>query len=361
MRKMLAIIGIFAFSGTAWALAPNRSALSIEENDTINVACFAMIKDGNGAFQSCVARQMAALKQHPTPDLSSLPPSRLRLVAENCNYLRRAGIAQYNDCLKDALAKPMDTAADKAPDPDDVFAFDYRKVFGDDPGKADKSGEAKSGETPTITRVALSSLPKPYELLAKRPDHLASKPLSPEDLFKKVERSVFVVLATQSEAELRVRNVMQGSAIAVSDHLLLTNCHVVKDRAIIKLWQDGKRADAKLVAGDEKTDRCILRTDDMTLTPITGVRDVSSLAIGEHVFAIGAPISLERTLSEGLISGIRPNGGRTLVQTSAPISPGSSGGGLFDDRGNLVGITTLGSRNGAQNLNFAIAAAEYWK
>jgi S1-C subfamily serine protease len=355
MRKMLAIIGIFAFSGTAWALAPDRSALSIAENDTINVACYAMIKDGNSAFQSCVARQMAALKQHPTPDLSSLPPSRLRMLAENCNYLRRAGIAEYNDCLKDALAKPVEKS-DKPPDPNDVFAFDFRKVFGDDPGNA-----SKSGEKPKVTTVALSSLPKPPELLATRPDHLGTKPLSPEDVFKKVERSVFVVLATQSEAELRSGDIMQGSAIAVSDHLLLTNCHVVKDRAIIKLWQDGKRADAKLVAADEKTDRCILRTDDMTLTPITGVRAVSSLAIGEHVFAIGAPITLERTLSEGLISGIRPIGGRTLVQTSAPISPGSSGGGLFDDRGNLVGITTLASRNIAQNLNFAIAAAEYWK
>ena len=355
MRKMLAIIGIVAFSGAAWAAEPNRSALSIEENDTINIACFAMIKDGNGAFQSCVARQMAALKQHPTPDLSSLPPSRVVALDDNCRYLRRAGIGEYNACLAKALAKPEEKS-DKAPDPDDVFAFDYRKVFGDDPGTA-----PKAGDTPKITRIALSSLPKPPELLAKRPDRLGTKPLSPEDLFKKVERSVFVVLATQSEAELRVRNVMQGSAIAISDHLLLTNCHVVKDRAIIKLWQDGKRADAKLVAGDEKTDRCLLRADQITLTPITGVREVSSLAIGEHVFAIGAPINLERTLSEGLISGIRPGAGRTLVQTSAPISPGSSGGGLFDDRGNLVGITTLGSRNSAQNLNFAIAAAEYWK
>jgi S1-C subfamily serine protease len=353
MRKMLAIIGVFAFSGTAWALAPERSALSLEENDTINIACFAMIKDGNSAFQSCVARQMAALKQHPTPDLSSLPPSRVRRVAENCNFLRRAGIAEYNDCLKDALAKPEDTAADKPPDPDDVFAFDYRKVFGD--------MSSKPGKTLPVTKVALASLPKPPELLSKRPDHLGTKPLSPEEVFKKVERSVFVVLATESEAELRVRDIMQGSAIAISDHLLLTNCHVVKDRAIIKLWQDGTRADAKLVAADAATDRCLLRTDDITLTPITGVRPVSSLAIGEHVFAIGAPISLERTLSEGLISGIRPGAGRTLVQTSAPVSPGSSGGGLFDDRGNLVGITTLASRNIAQNLNFAIAAAEYWK
>ena len=355
MRKMLAIISAFAVcaaSGAAWALAPDRSMLSVEENDTINIACFAMVKDGNNAFQACVARQMAALKQHPTPDLSSLPPSRVKPLDEDCNYLRRAGIAEYNDCLAQALAKPKDVADNKMPDPDDVFAFDYRKVFGDTP---EKTAEAH------VTRVALTSLPKPAELLLKRPDRLGTVTLSAEAVFKKVERSVFVVLATESDAAVRVRDISQGSAIAVSPHLLLTNCHVVKDRPIIKLWQDGKRADATLVAGDEATDRCLLHTDDMTLTPITGVRPVDSLAIGEHVFAIGAPISLERTLSEGLISGIRPGAGRTLVQTSAAISPGSSGGGLFDDRGNLVGITTLGSRYGAQNLNFAIAAAEYWK
>lgn len=354
MRKMLAIIGAFAVSavsGAAWAVAPDRSMLSVEENDTINIACYAMVKDGNNAFQACVARQMAALKQHPTPDLASLPPSRLKLLAENCNYLRRAGIAEYNACLAEALQKPKDVADNKMPDPDDVFAFDYRKVFGDAPAKAEAH----------VTRIALTALPKPAALLSKLPDHLGTVALSPEAVFKKVERSVFVVLATPSDAAVRVRDIAQGSAIAVSPHLLLTNCHVVKDRPIIKLWQDGKRADATLVAGDEATDRCLLRTDEMTLTPIAGVRPVASLEIGEHVFAIGAPINLERTLSEGLISGIRPGAGRTLVQTSAAISPGSSGGGLFDDRGNLVGITTLGSRNIAQNLNFAIAASEYWK
>lgn len=352
MRKMLAILFVFASSSAAWALAPDRSALSVAENDTINIACWAMVKDGNGAFQACVARQMAALKQHPTPDLSALPPSRADSVESECRYLRRAGIAEYNDCLEKALKQP-EPAAEKTPD--DALAFDYSKVF------ADPAGAPKPAGRPAATKVAARSLPGPAELLPERPDRLARQTLSPAELFKKVERSVFVVLATPSRAELRVRNIAQGSAIAVSAHLLLTNCHVVKGRSIIKLWQDGTRADATLVAGDEATDRCILRTDDLALTPITGVRPVDSLAIGERVFAIGAPITLERTLSEGLISGIRHDEGRTLVQTSAPISPGSSGGGLFDERGNLVGITTLASRDAAQNLNFAIAAAEYWK
>jgi S1-C subfamily serine protease len=353
MRKLLAIIGVFAFSSAAWALAPNRSALSTEENDTINIACWPAAEQSNAAFQSCVTQQLAQLKEYPTPDLSSLKPSRLRALDERCGYLRRSGIGELNKCLAQALKAP-ETTAEKSPD--DVLAFDYSKVFGDPAGKA-----PAPAEPPHVTKIAAHSLPGPAELLPARPDRIATQRLTAEQVFKKVERAVYVVVATESEADARVRDIAQGSAIAVAPHLLLTNCHVVKDRPIIKLWQDGTRGNAKLVAGDEATDRCILRTDDLTLHPITGVRTVSSLAIGERVYAIGAPITLERTLSEGLISGIRHDDSRTLVQTSAPISPGSSGGGLFDDRGNLVGITTLASRSGAQNLNFAIAASEFWK
>jgi len=65
------------------------------------------------------------------------------------------------------------------------------------------------------------------------------------------------------------------------------------------------------------------------------------------------------TIAEGLLSSKREEGNRRLLQTSAPISQGSSGGGLFDSSGNLLGITTLMSVRG-QNLNFAIPAEEYW-
>jgi tetratricopeptide (TPR) repeat protein len=68
---------------------------------------------------------------------------------------------------------------------------------------------------------------------------------------------------------------------------------------------------------------------------------------------MGAPEGLELTLSEGLISGLREFEGGLVVQTSAAISPGSSGGGLFDARGQLVGITTFYLKEG-QNLNFAL-------
>ena len=74
-----------------------------------------------------------------------------------------------------------------------------------------------------------------------------------------------------------------------------------------------------------------------------------------RVYAVGAPRRLEQTISDGLLSGLRraEDGSLTMVQTSAPISPGSSGGGLFDAHGRLIGITTSGLKE-SQNLNFAV-------
>lgn len=348
MRKMLAVVGFVAVSHAAWALAPDRTELSSAENATINLACAPMVSQGNDSFQICVARQMAALHDHPTPDLTTVSGLRLQAIERRCGYLRRNGIASYNDCLKKAIESPM-PVADKNKGPEDDLTPDYAKIFADSP--ADK---------PKVTPVAVTSLPKPADLLPQRPDRIATAALVPADVFKKVAPSIWVVVATPSQAELRVRNVALGSAVAISEHLLLTNCHVVKDRAIIKLVQEGIRDDASLVAADTVSDRCVLKAETVKLMPVVGVRTIESLAVGEHAYAVGAPLSFERTLSEGLVSAVRTRGGRAMVQTSAPISPGSSGGGLFDERGNLIGITTLTYRV-AQNLNFAIAAEEFWK
>jgi len=93
------------------------------------------------------------------------------------------------------------------------------------------------------------------------------------------------------------------------------------------------------------------------------VRSYDSLEVGEAAYTLGSPVGLELTLSNGIISGRRDEQNRHYVQTTAPISPGSSGGGLFDARGNLVGITTLvlvGREHMNQSLNFAIPADAYW-
>jgi S1-C subfamily serine protease len=190
---------------------------------------------------------------------------------------------------------------------------------------------------------------------------LARTNLEPAEIFKKVAPSVYAVLAGASrERMLSGDGASQGSAIAVSRQELITNCHVVDGMAFIVIIQKDRVHEAKLVKSDPTSDRCVIRVESGDLSPIQGIRSFSDLSVGERAYSVGTPSGLEQTLGEGLISGLRKDKGIKLIQTSAPISPGSSGGGLFDASGNLIGITTFMLRD-TQSLNFAIAAQEFWR
>jgi S1-C subfamily serine protease len=182
--------------------------------------------------------------------------------------------------------------------------------------------------------------------------------MTPAQVYRQVADSVFVVLASHSLQSMQEGEGSQGSAVAVAPDLLLTNCHVLTGRFIIAV-QKGDAFMAEAVAGDPATDRCVLRAGDRrNLRPAT-VRASSDLEVGDKLFTVGSPNGLERTLGEGLVSGLRLRDGVPLVQTTAQISPGSSGGGLFDQQGNLVGITSFLLKD-AQTLNFAIGVEAFW-
>jgi S1-C subfamily serine protease len=173
-------------------------------------------------------------------------------------------------------------------------------------------------------------------------------------VYKAVNSSVYVILASSPSD-----TVAQGSGVAVGNKHLVTNGHVVADGNAIVVAKGESAFTAVISHADVKSDRCLLRVVDGAVTPIKGVRRFEDLTVGERVFAVGSPRGLENSLSEGLISGLREENGIRYIQTSASISPGSSGGGLFDAAGNLIGVTTLLVRD-SQNLNFAIAAIDYW-
>jgi S1-C subfamily serine protease len=180
----------------------------------------------------------------------------------------------------------------------------------------------------------------------------STKPLTTVDLFKTLAPSIYIVVTNTDAGDT-----LQGSAVAVSKDALLTNCHVLKDATTIELSQKGATQKATLASADFDRDRCVLKPDG-DLPRYVSIRAYDDLNIGERVFTIGAPAGLELTLADGLLSGKRSDQGRRLVQTTASISPGSSGGGLFDEYGNLIGITTFGLKD-SQNLNFAISAEDY--
>jgi serine protease Do len=183
---------------------------------------------------------------------------------------------------------------------------------------------------------------------------------SPEELFAKARSSVWIVLATtlisQSAAS---SHVSQGSAVAITHSHLLTNYHVVDGRHLIVVKQGDQVLEATVVASDKESDRCVLAVTGEALRPADGLRSFEELRVGEKVYAIGSPSAMESTLGQGIVSGLRTVAGRHLVQTTAPISPGSSGGGLFDSAGNLVGITSFMLKSSG-GLNFAIAVEDYF-
>jgi S1-C subfamily serine protease/Flp pilus assembly protein TadD len=139
-----------------------------------------------------------------------------------------------------------------------------------------------------------------------------------------------------------------------SETFLVTNYHVVREGKNFRVLQGSKTWPAYVVAVDAGHDLAELRVDGLK-APAVVIRRSSTLAVGEQVYAIGAPEGLELTISHGLVSGLRNFDGEITIQTSAAISPGSSGGGLFDSHGRLIGITTAFLKEG-ENLNFATPA-----
>lgn len=171
--------------------------------------------------------------------------------------------------------------------------------------------------------------------------------LRADEVFDKASGAVYVV-----KADRRL-----GSAVAISEDELLTNCHVVGDLSEVKIARAKAELPAKVISRHADADRCVLRTSTKLAKWVT-VRPYDDIKVGERAITIGTPQGLELTAAEGIVSSKRVYNQSRVIQTSAPISQGSSGGGLFDARGHLLGITTFYFKGG-QNLNFAVAAEEY--
>jgi serine protease Do len=209
----------------------------------------------------------------------------------------------------------------------------------------------RGGASDTAALPAWSvPLPKPSTVLRST--------LTPIELFTKASPAVYA-LAAEGQPPRQLTS--HGSAVAVSAKEAITNCHIVANAKSIILVNAATTLRAEVVSADPLTDRCYLRVPEGELDPIVGIRDYTTLAVGEVVFTIGSPKGLVNTLGSGLLSGLRKSEGEPqYIQITAPISEGSSGGGLFDERGNLIGVTSFTVRD-SQNLNFAIAASEFWR
>ncbi len=148
---------------------------------------------------------------------------------------------------------------------------------------------------------------------------------------------------------------VSGSGVIVAPEEILTNCHVISNaKSIVVSFSNGQKENAVIKGRVSTLDLCVLVAHTQN-RPVVKIVPVSDIAVGQAVFAVGDPLSLNATISDGIVSAIRQIGVGKAIQFTAPISPGSSGGGLFDIKGRLLGISTFTYTKG-QNLNFAIPA-----
>lgn len=229
----------------------------------------------------------------------------------------------------------------------------------------DTEDSAAISESPQISPTVAAALEQ-LRLSAAQPPKAPSvdgatetgpvKEMTPGELFAKASPAVVRVVVRDKY----FKTIGMGSGFFVSsDGLLVTNYHVIQgaDFATVLLFDGTTLFVDGVGASDEQNDLALLKVNGSEL-PFLTLSETGVPIVGTKVYAIGNPKGLTNTFSEGVVSGLRESAdGRLIIQTTAAISPGSSGGPLLTAVGQVVGVTTSYSSEG-QNLNFAIPATK---
>ena len=170
----------------------------------------------------------------------------------------------------------------------------------------------------------------------------AANGMSASAVYKKVEQSVFDVIGFD-DLKKKDKSKIQfyaGSAVAVTNNVIATNCHVaLPGKNYLFILHDKKEYPAVIIAINSEQDICLLRVENLNMQPAR-LRPITDLKTGEDVYAVGSPRGIKKLISRGILSKSVVNQSGFWVLSDAMIAQGSSGGGLFDDQGNLIGITT---------------------
>ena len=206
------------------------------------------------------------------------------------------------------------------------------------------------------TKLEITASPQGLENIAEIPGAI-----SWQDVYEKVMPSVVSITCYSS------RSTSSGTGVIMdAGGYIITNAHVVEGAQRIQvLLTDGRELEAKCVGSDVLSDLAVLRVSAIGLQPAE-FGDSNALRVGDEVVAIGDPLGVELrgTMTNGIISGINrdiKSGNRTLtlLQTTAALNTGNSGGPLVNCYGQVVGINTMkigdyASSAGVEGLGFAI-------
>lgn len=210
----------------------------------------------------------------------------------------------------------------------------------------------------------------------QRPENIAYTPITPPNVQARPElsyeelatraASVVQILVIASPRDIspngEIRAKSSGSGVMIGeDGYIVTNCHVAAGGKIyaVRIENDERvYFTDRLVKYNDRYDLAVLKID-RKLAPLPVYSGSKPLARGQKVVAIGSPLGMFNTVSDGIISGIRRMNGVEMIQFTAPISPGSSGGAVMNMYGEVIGISTAGIESddgSAQNLNLAVGS-----
>ena len=185
----------------------------------------------------------------------------------------------------------------------------------------------------------------------------SGEPMTPTEIYQKCVPSIVSLWAEGDETS------STGTGIVMSaDGYLLTNAHVVANsRTVYAAFYDDTILEAKLVGADADADVAVLKVEASNLTPAE-FGDSDQLLCGDMVVAIGDPLGYRTSITQGIVSALNrivnvDGVDMEVIQTSAPINFGNSGGALINDHGQVVGITTMkivSEDNTIEGLGFAI-------
>lgn len=185
-----------------------------------------------------------------------------------------------------------------------------------------------------------------------------SQDLKPEEIFEKFQDAIVVIYSYDFTGNPKA----QGSGVILNDKAwIVTNFHIFEGCEKLQIVHKGDTITYNDIIGvDIERDLLIIKIDQGKFPEI---KTTGNVKVGEKVYAIGSPLGLENTISEGIVSGNRSEVGKSkqsYIQITASLSPGSSGGAVLNGSGELIGISSMGLREG-NNLNFAIPINEIYK